>query len=457
MKNTLLTMMVIFLGFSSSTAKAQSGINGKFTLVEAQNYALEHSYSVKGTDYDLQVAKKKVWETIADGLPQIDATADYNNNLKLSLSPLPIEFANVIRTLNGEPTSDEPLFVSFAQKYSSSATITVNQKIFDGAYIVGTMAAKVFVQLSKDQKEKSEIEIKDAVAQAYFNVLIAEDNYKTIEENLHINEKLLRETDAYYQNGFREELDVDQIRLNLNTTKNQLSDAKRAIQTSLIVLKFTMGMDIDEAITLENRLSELVDPIRAKDPVISSYDISNHIDFRTIQTQLEAQSLVIKSEQAAYLPTISAFYSYGKNTSTDNSNVFKSSVPWFESSMVGFKLDLPIFSAGKRRSKIKQERLNYMKLENSQHEIEQNLKKELTLSFSNLMNAREKYENDVEGREIAKRIYDRTRIKFNEGISTSTELSENEKQYLDSHTAYINSTLQLLNSKIAFDKALGKL
>ncbi len=448
MKNTLLALMVVFIGFGNPT-NAQTESNLKFTLAEAQKYALENSYSVKGTEYDLQVAKKKVWETIADGLPQIDASADYNNNLDLSVSLLPSEF------FGGTPGTYTP--IKFGQRYTSSASISVSQKIFDGSYIVGTMAAKVFVQLSNDQKEKTEIEIINTISQSYFTVLVAEENYKTIQENLAINEKLLTETSAYHQNGFREELDVDQIRLLLNTSKNQLADAKRAIQTSRIILKFGLGIEIDQSLELTNSLDELVDPIRAESPVLSNFDLSNHIDFRIIETQLRAQELIIKNEKASYLPTISAFYNYGKNTSSDFTNVFKSDVPWFKSSVLGFQLKMPIFSAGQKRSRVQQEKINFMKLENQQEMTKQNLKMDVSLSFSNLLNAQEKYENDLEGLEIAKRIFDRTQIKFKEGISTSTELSENEKQYLDSHSAYINSTLTLLNSKIAFEKALGKL
>lgn len=448
MKNILLTIMVLFCGFSYPL-NAQTETKRNFTLTEAQNYALENSYSVRGTDYDLKVARKKVWETIADGLPQIDASADYNNNLNVAVSLLPSEF------FGGEPGTYTP--IQFGQKYSSSASISVSQKIFDGSYIVGTMAAKVYVQLSKDQKEKSEIEIRDAVAQAFYTVLVAEENYKTIKENLEITNSLLRETDAYFQNGFREELDVDQIRLMMKTTQNQLADAERAIRSSRIVLKFAMGYDIDQDIELSNNLADLVNPVRVENPVIASYDVSNHIDFRIIETQLKAQKLIVRNEQAEYLPKVSAFYNYGKNTSSNSSNVFQSDVPWFKSSVIGFQVSMPIFSSFKRNSKVKQEKINYMKLENIQLMTEQNLKKDLTLAFSNLINAKAKYENGVEGLEIAKRIYDKTRIKFNEGISTSTELSENEKQYLDTHSAYINATLELLNSKIAFEKALGKL
>lgn len=448
MKNILLTIMVLFCGFSYPS-NAQTETKRNFTLTEAQNYALENSYSVRGTDYDLKVARKKVWETIADGLPQIDASADYNNNLNVAVSLLPSEF------FGGEPGTYTP--IQFGQKYSSSASISVSQKIFDGSYIVGTMAAKVYVQLSKDQKEKSEIEIRDAVAQAFYTVLVAEENYKTIKENLEITNSLLHETDAYFQNGFREELDVDQIRLMMKTTQNQLADAERAIRSSRIVLKFAMGYDIDQDIELSNNLADLVNPVRVENPVIASYDVSNHIDFRIIETQLKAQKLIVRNEQAEYLPKVSAFYNYGKNTSSNSSNVFQSDVPWFKSSVIGFQVSMPIFSSFKRNSKVKQEKINYMKLENTQLMTEQNLKKDLTLAFSNLINAKAKYENGLEGLEIAKRIYDKTRIKFNEGISTSTELSENEKQYLDTHSAYINATLELLNSKIAFEKALGKL
>lgn len=448
MKNILLSFVVIFLVFSYPT-KAQTEDKVKFTLAEAQEYALENSYTVKGTDYDLQVAKKKVWETIADGLPQVDFSADYNNNLDVAVSLLPAEF------FGGEAGTYTP--IKFGQQYSSSAGITVNQKVFDGSYIVGTMAAKVYVQLSKDQKEKTEIEIKDAVSQAYFTVLVAQENFKTIKENLEINKKLLTETQAYYENGFREELEVDQIRLNLNTTQTQFSDAARAIKTSLTVLKYTMGMDIDKNIELINDLTHLVNPIRSSTPEVSNYDFTNHIDYRILETQLESQKLLIRNEQAQYLPTISAFYNYGKNTSTDFRNVFKSEVPWFKSSVIGLKVNMPIFSAGKRKSKVKQQRIEYMSIENDIEMTKQNLKKDLSISFSNLLNAQETYENNVDAVKISKRIYDRTRIKFNEGISTSTELSENERQYLNAHTAYINSTLSLLNSKIAFDKALGKL
>jgi len=449
MKNILQIASIVLLVFSSWSLKAQTENLTKFSLQEAQNYALENSFTVKGSDYDLKVAKKKVWEAISTGLPQVKASADYTKNLDIAVSLLPAEIFG--------GTAGEYTPVKFGQTYASSATINVDQKIFDGSYIVGLGAAKIFVQLSQNTKVKSEIEVKDIVAQAYYNVLVARDNYKTIEENVAITKKTHFETKAYYENGFREELDVDQVMLMLKRSENQLSDAKRTISNALIMLKFTMGYDIEKEIELKNNLDSFINPLLISKTESTELDLENHIDYRIVNTQLKAQKLIIRNEQSGYLPNLSAFYSYGKNTSTDASNVYKSSVPWFKSSMIGLKMSMPIFTGFNRRSKIKQEKINYKKIEDLQYNTEQSLKKDLSISYNTLVNAKDNYENDLKGLEIAKRIYDRTLVKFNEGVSSSTELSNNEQQYLDSHSAFIGSTLQLLNSKVAFDKALGKL
>ncbi|WP_195715273.1 TolC family protein [Ancylomarina sp. 16SWW S1-10-2] len=449
MNKILQTASVFLLVFSSLSIKAQTEDLTKFSLHEAQSYALENSYTAKGSDYDLKVAKKKVWEAISTGLPQVSASADYSKNLDITVSLLPAEFFGGVA---GEYTP-----VKFGQTYAGSASIKVDQKIFDGSYIVGLGAAKVFVQLSQNTKTKSEIEVKDAVAQAYYNVLVARENYKTIEENLTITKKTLFETKAYYENGFREELDVDQVMLMFKRTENQLSNAKRAISNALIMLKFTMGYEIDKEIELKNDLETFITPLRISKNDQTNLDLENHIDYKIVDTQLKAQKLIVRNEQAGYLPNLSAFYNYGKNTSTDVSNIYKSNVPWYKSSMIGLSLNVPIFTGFNRRSKIKQEKINYKKMENLKYNTEQSIKKNLSISHNSLVNAKANYENDLKGLEIARRIYDKTLIKFNEGVSTSTDLSNIEEQYLNSHTAYINSTLNLLNSKIAFDKALGKL
>lgn len=68
-----------------------------FTFEEAINYGAKNNYDIQNADYDIDAAEKRVWETISEGLPQIDGTVQYQNNLKQLVSIIPGE------AVGGEP------------------------------------------------------------------------------------------------------------------------------------------------------------------------------------------------------------------------------------------------------------------------------------------------------------------------------------------------------------------
>jgi outer membrane protein TolC len=76
---------------------------------------------------------------------------------------------------------------------------------------------------------------------------------------------------------------------------------------------------------------------------------------------------------------------------------------------------------------------------------------------ADIESAVDQLENDVDNKQLAKKIYDKTTIKYNNGISSSIELSQTETQYIQSQAAWVASVIQLLNTKITLDKAIGKL
>lgn len=435
-----------------------------FSLDEAKKYALEYAYDIKSADFDLKSAKKKVWETIAIGLPQLSATANYNDALDVTTQLIPDFITPIVYEINEDkfgltPNAPQPQTqffpAQFGQQYSSNVTFSVSQLIFDGTYIVGTQAVKVYLQLSKDKKEKTEIEIKDLVTSSYYNVLVAEENYNILKKSYENNEKLLKEIKAFYENGFREETDLLQMQLITNRSKNSLSDAKRMIETNRLLLKYIMGMDIESEITLTNTLNEFVDDALTIQAPPQATSVSEHVDFRVVETQLKAQKLLLKKEKAAYLPTLSAFYNYQRDAFGDEWDVHHNE--WFKSSMIGLNLSLPIFKSGMQSAKVAQEKFAFKKVENQLFQIEQNLKRNKIETYYNLLNVQEEFENVKQNLELSEIIFNRTTIKFNEGISNSAELSQIEQQYYTSLSNYIGSILQLLNTKKSYLKATSNL
>jgi outer membrane protein TolC len=448
MKTKTKQLFTLLLFFAMAGAlQAQDDL--KFTLAEAQEYALKNSYVVQNSGLDVMAARKKVWETIAMGLPQISGEANYTNFLDLPVSLIPGEF------FGEEEGTYVP--VKFGQDYNSDFGFTVDQLIFDGSYIVGIGSAKIYLQMATQTKEKTDIDIKQAVAQSYFMVLAAEENLKLQKENLGNSQKLEKDTKALYENGFSEEQDVDQMRLLVQKAENEILKAEREIRVASMVLKYTMGIGMEERIELAQSLDEFLNPLLAREQFTAGLDHSSHIDYRLLDTQRQLSMKQLKLEKSAYLPRVSGFYNWSKTAYGNSANLFKNSVPWFKSSMWGVNISVPIFTAGQQMAKVKQAEFAYMQAENNQKLAVQTLQKDYLSAVADIESAVDQLENDVDNKQLAKKIYDKTTIKYNNGISSSIELSQTETQYIQSQAAWVASVIQLLNTKITLDKAIGKL
>jgi outer membrane protein TolC len=440
-----LRLLLLALIISGAAAQAQPMT---FSLEEAQRYALENSYVLKNSRHDITAAQKEVWKTITTGLPQVSGEANYNKFLNLPVSLIPGEF------FGEEPGTYVP--VKFGQDYSSDFGFTVSQLIFDGSYIIGVGSSKIYLDLAKHANEKAEIDIREAVAQAYFLILIGQENKAVMEENLENAKKLYSETLAYYENGFREEMDVDQMKILVRNAENEVLKANREIEIARVVLKYTMGYKMDEEVELTDALEQFLNPLTGGSET-GSFDFSEHIDYRLATTNFQASEKLLKLEKVEFLPKLSGFYSYTKTAYGDNANLFKPGVSWYPSSLVGLQLTVPIFNSGQKVLKVQQAQIELEKATNDRKLAETTLQKDYLTAVAEMESAVEKFENDVENRELSERILEKSKIKFNNGLTSSTELSQLESQYIEAHGAYIGSVLELLQADLKLKKAMGKL
>jgi outer membrane protein TolC len=260
-----------------------------------------------------------------------------------------------------------------------------------------------------------------------------------------------------YENGFSEEQDVDQMRLLVQKAENEILKAEREIRVARMVLKYSMGVDVEETIELTENLDQFLEPLLEEEEPVGGFDYASHIDFRMLDTQRQLSMKEFKLARSAYLPKISGFYNWSKTAYGNSANLFKSSVPWFRSSMVGLNITVPIFTSGQQMAKVKQAQFSYQQAENDQKLAEQTLQKDYLTAVADIESAVDQFKNDVDNKQLARKIYNKTTVKYNNGISSSVELSQTETQYIQAQGAWVASVIQLLNSKITLDKAIGKL
>jgi len=202
------------------TVKSQTSTGPmKFSLNEAKQYALSNSPVLLNSTRDVEIARKKVWETTASGLPQASLEGSYSHSPELS------GLTDALQDFPGFEDLDPNDF-----KTNFFASITVSQLIFSGQYLVGLKAAKVYKGLSELANSKSEVGISESITTTYFTALIAQESKTILDSSLRTVEKTLYETEQLYKNGFVEATDVDQLKIMISNIKSNLSVSVRQIE-----------------------------------------------------------------------------------------------------------------------------------------------------------------------------------------------------------------------------------
>ncbi|SMO59108.1 Outer membrane protein TolC [Saccharicrinis carchari] len=407
------------------------------TLNQAMAYATEFGYQSINAEHDIAIARKKVNETLAIGLPQISGNGTFNKNLLIQ---------EIVAQIGGQTQR-----FKMGTDYSSTLSARADQLLFDGSYLVGLKASKVYVRLSENAKEKTDIEIKQAVAEVYFLAAIAQENIRDFKTSLEANKQIYEETKAYFENGLKEDTDVDQIKLMINESNRLYLEAKRQQTLTMAILKFSMGYDIDKPLKVSDNITELLSRI----PVNPSpgENVFSHIDYRSLLTQMDIQGLDIKNQKALALPKLSAFASYDYTMLGDDLSELIST----DGAVIGLSLSVPIFSSGQRSAQLKQKKLGLTKLNIERKMLEQSLERDRLIATTNLANAKEQYNNAEEALEIATRIYDKALLKFKNGLASSLELSQNENTMVEAIIAFRSAATNYFNMHLNYQKATAQL
>lgn len=438
-KPIILTLLIA----SSFVAQAQQS----YSLKQARDYAIQHNYQSKNAQYDVDAAKSKIKETTAIGLPQVNSKASYNYYVKQPVQLVPAEF------FGGQP--GEFAEIVFGTEQNATGEITASQLIFDGSYIVGLQATKAYLQLSQNQQRQTELDVKSSVTDAYHMVLVAQKNAEILGSSLEKLKKLWKETEAMYENGFVEESEVDQMAINTKNVENSLNKANVQVEVAKKMLKFHMGLPFSTSITLTDNIEDLGVMQSDQGFFESTFDAKQTVSFAMANTNLALQTLNLKKEKSAFLPQISAFATHQQNSFGNEFNFLESSAQWFPTTLVGASVSLPIFSSGMRMQKVKQAKLEVLKAEQTLIQAKQGAELELLNAKAEYNNNVSVYKNETESLKLAERIKDKTRIKYQEGLASSFELTQSETQYLETQGRYIQATFNLLSSKNKLDKALN--
>ncbi len=437
------TALLSFLSWTGVRAQQDSEAL-KLSLTEAQDYALSHNKAVINARADVEVSKAALWETISAALPQVSMSATFADNLKLMTTLLPGEFF-------GQPGTKIP--VSFGSQFNTSASVDASLLLFNAPLYIGIETTRLAQKLSQQSLQKSELDTKESVSTAYFLILVTERSLQLLAENIENMNELMKSTRSMFAAGMAESTDVDQMVLNVTQVENSKTSLERTIELNYNLLRFQLGVPAGTVITLTETLESLTESINVEVLLSQEFDHKQNIDFMLVEGQEMISELTLKSQKASTLPTLAGFYNYGKNGMGDKIN----DQQWFDNSMIGLNLSVPIFAGGQRHSRIRQAQINLEKARTTKEMVaEQLLLQESQLRY-NLVNANLQYMSQKDNLEVSKRVYESTENKFRQGMASSIDLTQASNQYLQAESNYLSALMDLLQTKVALDKLLNNI
>jgi len=419
-----------------------------FSLAEAQDYALQHNLNVQNARLDVDAARQRIWENTATGLPQVTAGAGYTNNLKLMTTLIPAEF------FQGEPGTFIP--VQFGTQHNATANVVATQLLFSGPYIVGLQAASKYKELTERSLIKSESDIKEAIAQSYYSILLAEAGKEAYGSNLESMRQRLEETRAMYKAGFAEETDVDQMVISVTSLETQYEEAEQLALLSYRMLLYQMGYDINADVGISQTLDEIIGDL-TKNLMQQDFQVEDHIEYKILNSQEQLAMLQMRMNKYEYMPTLTANLSHMQMAMRQEFNFFDFDQKWYPNTTLGFNLSVPVFSSGMRRAKIGQSQVEFEKARNMKSNVAEGLELSVRQAKIDFNTSYGKYINEKNNTGLAQKVFDRTSVKYKNGMVSSFELTVASDQLTGIHTGYIASMVELLTAKLKLEKALGQL
>lgn len=406
----LLAPMALALAVCQAIS-AQDGGEMRVDLSTAIDNAVSHNKQLQASALDRETYYQKVREARSMGLPQVNAqlTGTTYFNKALDFGGMQMSMPN-----------------SLTLAATASWTFAMQQ-------VASVKVAKIAQRLTDLSVQQTELDVKANVADTYYAVLVYERNLEIVRKNLDDMREIAEHTARCYDAGTVEKTDVDQININVSTLQNTVLSLQRGLESTKRLLVLQMGVDIATKVATAQTLDEVLAANMGVDS--AKFDISQNVEYRQLLASREVGEQTVKLRKFAYIPTLTASYQY--------SNAIKGGFMNFDH-VGNLVLSVPIFSGFQRHSQLKQAQIDVRKTETNIRLLEDALAQNAEQYAFDLQTAIDAYNLQKENLDVARRVLQNYRNKYDHGALSSLDLTQANSNYLQAETSYASASLDLL-------------
>ncbi len=444
MKNILTLSFAVVLFCASSIFAQADSVDLVLTMDKAVSMALDKNYDIQIARLSVDKAEEQITEAYAGAWPKLSFSGQYTRNLKS-----PVLFIPPNTPFNPSPNT---LTFSIGAKNSYNLGVTLSQTIFDPRLGTAISIAKKYSKYSDLSNESTKDDVIAQVKESFYNVLLAKKLVDVNEQGYKVAQANYENTGALYKQGAASEYDYLRAEVQLANVKPMLIEARNNLRLAKNALKNLLALDLNTTIDVEGEFKvEKVSP--------DLMERSNEIlkDKNPALQQLSIQKLMLEEnvniEQAAYLPTLSAFGNYDWQT---QDNTFKfSNYNWANTITVGLSLTYTLFDGFKRSARIQQAKIDVENLEVTKNKTEAGLRIGLMQSKLKMEEALDRIQAQEKSIQQAQRALEIAQTRYKEGVGTQLEILDTQNSLTQTRINYEKAVYDFLIAKTEWEKVLG--
>lgn len=463
MKKLALSVALILTHLA--TLNAQEGQTLKLSLSQAQQYAVEHNYSLQNASLEVQKAEYSRWQTIASMLPQVKAGFDYQNmcgytmnlgsgNSMMSMMPdsitigtmtLPISFPESSTT--EENTGSGGIAMNPSGTFSITASVAVT-----GAQIVGIILNNIAREMVDVSRRQTEQTTRSQVRSIYVSILVMEDIVGLLDSSLANMQRLEKTTQESVTAGAAEQIQADKLHVQVASLRNSINANRRSLQMLYNSLILQLGADVNSKLELTTPLDDVLDINHIASLTMGSFDIDSNYNYQLLQYNEQIAKRNVTMAWMDFTPTVSAYYQYSAKTYFGKDEGFNMTPP----NMIGASVSIPIFSSASRYAKIRAAKIDYQEALNSKQQAEDGLHVQYNQLCYDLVNAIETYQIQKDNLDVTRRVFTNTAEKYRYGHASNLEVTNASNDIITAQSNYIQAVMSVVSAEVALENLLGK-
>jgi len=423
----LLALAAPLLLHNFSVAQAPNTL--RLSLEEAQNYAVQHNYTLQNASLDVKKAEYSRWQTISTMLPQVKAGFDYQNMCGYEMH------------MGG-----------FSIPMDPNGTFSVTASLaLTGAQLVGVTLQNIADSMTNINLKQTEQTTRSQVRSVYVSILVMEDIVGLLDSSLANMLRLEETTQQSVAAGAAEQIQADKLHVQVASLRNSINANQRSLQMLYNSLILQLGADVDSKIKLTTPIDEVLDIKKLAALTMGGFEIKDNYNYQLLEQNERLSKNNVTMAWMDFTPTVSVYYQYSNKVYFGDEGMNMT-----PPNMVGASLSVPLFSSGNRYAKIQAAKIDYQENKNSRQQAEDGLRVQYNQLCYDLANAIETYQIQKDNLDVTKRVFDNTTEKFKYGHASNLEVTNASTDIITAQSNYIQAVMSVVSAEVALENLLGR-